>query len=121
MKLSSESDGEEPYEAARPGRQRIIGRYGPFVKHLRRSSTSPAIRPSPIPSADAAVFRWTVIPTVFPTTEEVTAMADKKITQHRSAKSGEFVTKQYAEKHKSTTVTERNNAPKPSPSKSRGK
>jgi hypothetical protein len=45
----------------------------------------------------------------------------KKITQHRSAKSGEFVTKQYAEKHKSTTVTERNNAPKPSPSKSRGK
>jgi len=57
----------------------------------------------------------------FPTTEEVTAMADKKITQHRSAKTGEFVTKQYAEKHKSTTVTERNNAPKPSRSKSRGK
>ncbi|MEN1973366.1 hypothetical protein WCE34_13720 [Luteimonas sp. MJ204] len=42
-------------------------------------------------------------------------MADKKITQHRSAKTGEFVTKHYAEKHKSTTVTERNNAPKPSP------
>lgn len=48
-------------------------------------------------------------------------MADKKITQHRSAKTGEFVTKQYAEKHKSTTVTERNNAPKTSSSKSRGK
>lgn len=48
-------------------------------------------------------------------------MADKKITQHRSAKTGEFVTKKYAEKHKSTTVTERNNSPKRSTSKSRGK
>ncbi len=48
-------------------------------------------------------------------------MAGKKITQHRSAKTGEFVTKQYAEKHKATTVTERNNAPKRSSSKSRGK
>jgi hypothetical protein len=47
-------------------------------------------------------------------------MADKKITQYRSAVSGEFVKKQYAEKHKTTTVKERNNAPKPS-SKSRGK
>lgn len=47
-------------------------------------------------------------------------MAEKKITQYRSAKSGEFVTKQYAEQHKSTTVKERNDAPKPSP-KSRGK
>lgn len=47
-------------------------------------------------------------------------MADKKITQYRSAKSGEFVTKQYAETHKSTTVKERNDAPKP-PSKPRGK
>jgi len=49
-------------------------------------------------------------------------MAEKKITQYRSAKSGEFVTKQYAERNKSTTVKERNDAPKPSsPSKSRGK
>jgi len=48
-------------------------------------------------------------------------MVDKKITQYRSAVSGEFVTKQYAEKHKTTTVKERNNAPKPSSSKSRGK
>lgn len=48
-------------------------------------------------------------------------MADKKITQYRSAVSGEFVTKQYAEKHKPITVKERNNAPKPSSSKSRGK
>lgn len=47
-------------------------------------------------------------------------MADKKITQYRSAVSGEFVTKQYAEKHKTTTVKERNSAPKQS-SKSRGK
>jgi len=47
-------------------------------------------------------------------------MADKKITQYRSAVSGEFVTKQYAEKHKATTVKERNGAPKPS-SKPRGK
>lgn len=47
-------------------------------------------------------------------------MADKKITLYRSAVSGEFVTKQYAEKHKTTTVKERNSAPKPS-SKSRGK
>jgi len=47
-------------------------------------------------------------------------MAGKKITQHRNAKTGEFATKQYAEKHKSTTVTERNNAPKRS-SKSSGK
>ena len=42
-------------------------------------------------------------------------MADKKITQYRSAKTGEFVPKQYAETHKSTTVKERNDAPKPSP------
>lgn len=48
-------------------------------------------------------------------------MADKKITQYRSAKSGEFVTKQYAEKHKDTTVKERNSAPESSRSKSRGK
>ncbi|MBJ6982665.1 hypothetical protein [Luteimonas sp. MC1572] len=48
-------------------------------------------------------------------------MADKKITQYRSAESGEFVTKQYAEQHKSTTVKERNSAPKPSPSKPSGK
>jgi hypothetical protein len=48
-------------------------------------------------------------------------MAERKITQYRSAVSGEFVTKQYAEKHKSTTVKERNDAPKPSSPKSRGK
>ena len=48
-------------------------------------------------------------------------MADKKITQYRSAVSGEFVTKQYAEKHKTTTVKGANNAPKPSTSKPRGK
>ena len=47
-------------------------------------------------------------------------MADKKITQFRSAKSGEFVTKQFAERNKATTVKERNYAPKPSPN-SRGK
>lgn len=47
-------------------------------------------------------------------------MAEKKISQYRSAKSGEFVTKQYAEQHKSTAVKERNDAPK-SASKSRGK
>lgn len=39
----------------------------------------------------------------------------KKITQYRSAKTGEFVPKQYAETHKSTTVKERNDASKPSP------
>lgn len=50
-------------------------------------------------------------------------MAAKKITQYRSAVSGEFVTRQYAEKHRATTVKERNDAPKPlsSSSKSRGK
>lgn len=48
-------------------------------------------------------------------------MAERKITQHRSAKTGEFVTKRYAEKHKATTVTERNNAPKRPTPKSRGK
>lgn len=47
-------------------------------------------------------------------------MSEKKITQYRSAKTGEFVTKQYAEKHKATTVSERNKAPSSS-SKSRGK
>ncbi len=41
-------------------------------------------------------------------------MADKKITQHRIDKTGEFVPKQYAETHKATTVKERNDAPKPS-------
>lgn len=45
-------------------------------------------------------------------------MADK-VTQYRSAVTGEFVTKNYAERHKSTTVKEQNPAPKPpkSPSK----
>jgi hypothetical protein len=46
-------------------------------------------------------------------------MAVKKITQYRSAKTGEFVTKKFAEMHKPTTVKERNNAP--SSPKSRGK
>lgn len=40
----------------------------------------------------------------------------KKVTQHRSAVSGRFVTKRYAESHKRTTVTERNRKP----SRSRG-
>ena len=48
-------------------------------------------------------------------------MADKKITQYRSAVSGEFVTKKFAEKNNATTVKERNSAPKPSPTKSRAK
>ena len=48
-------------------------------------------------------------------------MASRKITQYRDAKSGEFTTKNYAEKHPSTTVKERNDAPKPSSPKSRGK
>jgi hypothetical protein len=48
-------------------------------------------------------------------------MAQKKITQYRSAVSGEFVTRRFAETHKTTTVKERNNTPKPTPSKSRGK
>jgi hypothetical protein len=47
-------------------------------------------------------------------------MADKKVTQYRSAVSGEFVTKQFADKHKATTVKERNNAPKQSSSKKSG-
>lgn len=29
-----------------------------------------------------------------------------KVTTHRSAKSGQYVTKEYADKHKSTTVKE---------------
>lgn len=33
-------------------------------------------------------------------------MPDKKVKVHRDAKSGEFVTKKYTEKHPSTTVTE---------------
>lgn len=41
----------------------------------------------------------------------------KKVTQHRSAISGRFVTKRYAESHKAVTVTERNRKP----SHSRGK
>jgi hypothetical protein len=48
-------------------------------------------------------------------------MTEKKVTQYRSAKTGEFVTQQFAERNKSTTVKERNSAPKSSPSKSRGK
>jgi hypothetical protein len=35
----------------------------------------------------------------------------KKVTQHRSAISGRFVTKRYAELHRRTTVTERNRKP----------
>lgn len=45
-------------------------------------------------------------------------MSEKKVTQYRSAKTGEFVTRQYADQHKATTVRERNPAPR-SPSKSR--
>lgn len=37
------------------------------------------------------------------------------IVNHRNAKSGEFVTEQYAKTHKSTTTTEHN--PRPAPSK----
>jgi hypothetical protein len=48
-------------------------------------------------------------------------MSERKITQHRSAKSGKFVTKQYAETQESTTVSERNSAPKRTTPKSRGK
>jgi len=46
-----------------------------------------------------------------------------KVTQYRSAITGEFVTKTYAERNKPTTVKEQSPAPKPpkSPSKSRGK
>jgi hypothetical protein len=35
-------------------------------------------------------------------------MAKKTVTNYRDAKSGEFVTKKYVEKHKSTTTTEHN-------------
>ena len=42
----------------------------------------------------------------------------KKTTQHRSAVSGRFVTKRYANAHKTTTVAERAVR---KPSKSRGK
>lgn len=48
-------------------------------------------------------------------------MSEKKVTQYRSAKTGEFVTKNYAEKNKDTTVKERNSAPRPSQPKTRGK
>lgn len=49
-------------------------------------------------------------------------MVTKKTTQYRSAKSGEFVTRHYAERHPSTTVKERNVVSKPSsPSKRSGK
>jgi hypothetical protein len=42
---------------------------------------------------------------------------------NRSAISGRYVTEQYAKTHKSTTVTETNRrpAPKPTPSKPKGK
>lgn len=41
----------------------------------------------------------------------------KRVTQHRSAVTGRFVTKRYADSHKRTTVAERNQKP----SKSRGR
>ncbi|BCZ76061.1 hypothetical protein [Komagataeibacter phage phiKX1] len=37
-----------------------------------------------------------------------------KITVNRSAKTGQFVTQNYADKHKSTTETEHYKRPKPS-------
>ena len=43
-------------------------------------------------------------------------VATNNVTQYRSAKTGEFVTKRFAETHKSTTVKEQNPAPKPAPS-----
>ncbi|MFC5569358.1 hypothetical protein ACFPN1_04645 [Lysobacter yangpyeongensis] len=48
-------------------------------------------------------------------------MTVKKTTQYRSAKTGEFVPRQFAERNPSTTVKERNVVHKPSPTKSRGK
>ena len=48
-------------------------------------------------------------------------MNPKKTTQYRSAKTGEFVPRQYAERNPATTVKERNVVQKPLPSKSRGK
>lgn len=46
----------------------------------------------------------------------------EKTTQYRSAKTGEFVRRDYAERHPATTVKERNVVHKPqSPSKPRGK
>lgn len=42
----------------------------------------------------------------------------KKVTQHRSAISGRFVTKQHAKSHPNTTVAERNRVGQP---KRRGK
>jgi hypothetical protein len=62
--------------------------------------------------------RWTVAPTV---NRERQHMSEKKVTQYRSAKTGEFVTKNYAEKNKDTTVKERNSAPRPPQPKTRGK
>ena len=53
--------------------------------------------------------------------QEVTKLSQKKTTQYRSAKTGEFVPRQYAERNPATTVKERNVVQKPSPSKSRGK
>lgn len=45
------------------------------------------------------------------------ATKPQKVTQHRSAVSGQFVTPSYAKTHPRTTVTERN--PKPTPTKSK--
>jgi hypothetical protein len=47
-------------------------------------------------------------------------MAGKK-TQYRSAVTGEFVTKQFADRSKTTTVQERSKAPRRSPSTQRRK
>ncbi len=35
----------------------------------------------------------------------------RKVVQHRSAKTGEFVTEKYAQRHKDTTVREVNKIP----------
>lgn len=39
-------------------------------------------------------------------------MAKKTITRHRDAGTGEYVTKEYAEKHPKTTVTEKDKVTK---------
>ncbi|MGO4220540.1 hypothetical protein AB4Y64_01550 [Lysobacter sp. TAF61] len=46
-------------------------------------------------------------------------MTVKKTTLYRSAKSGEFITRAFAERHPSTTVKERIVVPKPSATKPR--
>lgn len=54
------------------------------------------------------------------TDQKMDEMAGKK-TQYRSAVTGEFVTKQFADRSKTTTVQERSKAPRRSPSTQRRK